>query len=236
MIIAIDGPAGSGKSTVAKRIAQELGLLYIDTGAMYRALTLAAINKGLSGKDQAGIIDLAASCEIALASAQDGDGLKVVLDGADVTRQIRDRAVNEMVSDVAQIKQVREIMVSRQQELGRQGDAVLEGRDITTVVFPDADYKFFLDAGVRERAKRRYKEIEGAQDVSLSEIEANIRRRDKIDSQRDTGPLKRAKDAIYIDTTDMGVEAVVRRMVKEIKTGDIRPGAGGRKRSQGPYR
>ncbi len=217
MIIAIDGPAGAGKSTVAKLLAKSLGFLYIDTGAMYRALTLKVLNNNVSVSDAKAIIDLAAVSEISLINRQDG-GLQVNLDGKDVSKQIREPRITKFVSDIAKIKEVRQIMVKLQRQLGEGGSVVLDGRDIGTVVFPDAQKKFYIDANFSERAKRRYKElVEGGQQITLGDIEGDLSNRDNIDSTRECGPLRKADDAIYIDTTNMSIEEVVQEMLKHIR-------------------
>ncbi|MGA2774665.1 MAG: (d)CMP kinase [Candidatus Omnitrophota bacterium] len=209
MIIAIDGPAGAGKSTVAKLIAQKLGFLYIDTGAMYRALTLKALNVNILSSDMARIIELARNTAIDLFNNPDGT-IKVTLDGVDVSKEIREPRITRYVSDIARIKEVRDVMVSLQRRLGRMGDSVLDGRDIGTVVFPDAERKFYLDANFKERVRRRYKEfLEGSRKISLEEIEEDVLNRDTIDSNREVGPLKKAADAFYIDTTNMSILEVV---------------------------
>lgn len=213
-MVAIDGPAGSGKSTVAKLIAKRLNLLYIDTGAMYRALTLAALNKNISPSDSTSVINLAKKIRIKLEDSP--QGLKVVLNGVDVTSDIRTPQVNTSVSDIAKIKEVREIMVLEQRKLAQGRSVVLEGRDIGTVVFPEAKFKFFLDARVDERAKRRFKEMQG---VSIDEVKTNVKQRDKIDSGRKIAPLKCADDAVYIDTTKMSIEEVVNTILKYVKHG-----------------
>ncbi len=213
-MVAIDGPAGSGKSTVAKRIAKRLNLLYIDTGAMYRALTLAALNKNISPSDVASVINLAKKIRIKLEDSP--KGLKVALNGVDVTSTIRTPQVNTCVSDIAKIKEVREIMVLEQRKLAQGNNVVLEGRDIGTVVFPKAKFKFFLDAGVDERTKRRFKEMQG---VSIDEVKTNVKQRDKIDSGRKIAPLKCADDAVYIDTTKMSIDEVVNTILKYVKHG-----------------
>jgi len=217
MIIAIDGPAGAGKSTIAKMIAQKLGFLYIDTGAMYRALTLKAIEKNIDVKDVTHLIKMAGSTSIELTNNKDGS-LKIYVDRSDVTRQIRQPRITKLVSDIAKIKEVREVMLKLQRRLGKSGNSVLDGRDIGTVVFPDADKKFYLDARFPERVKRRYKELkELGQDVTLDDIENDLHNRDTIDSTREFAPLKKAEDAIYIDTTDMTIEEVVDKILKEIQ-------------------
>jgi len=216
MIIAIDGPAGAGKSTVAKLLAQKLGFLYIDTGAMYRALTLKTLDSGVPTNDTARIIELARNTSIDLVNNPDG-ALNVMLDGKDVSKEIREPRITRYVSDVAKIKEVRDIMVSLQKRLGNMSDSVLDGRDIGTVVFPDAHRKFYIDAYFKERALRRFKElIEAGQNVSLEEIEKDVLNRDNIDSTREVGPLKKAKDAFFIDTTNMTIQEVVDTLLTRI--------------------
>lgn len=209
MIVAIDGPAGAGKSTVAKKIAQKLGFLYIDTGAMYRALTLKALNIKIDIKDNDRIIELAKNTRIDLLNNQEG-ALKILLDGKDVSMQIREPVITKFVSDIAKIKGVRDVMLALQRKLGKQRDSVLDGRDIGTVVFPDAENKFYIDADFKERVQRRYKELIAlGQNVTPGDVEADLRNRDTIDSTRKVAPLKKAEDAIYLDTTDMTIEQVV---------------------------
>lgn len=213
MIIAIDGPAGAGKSTVAKLLARKLKFLYIDTGAMYRALTLKALEEKIDIKDTDAIIKLACSSTISLLNNPDGS-LKVLLDGRDVSSAIRQPAITQFVSDVAKIKEVRSVMVDLQRKLGNQGDAVLDGRDIGTVVFPDADKKFYVDADFKERVSRRHKESVGlGQNVTSEEVSADLSNRDNIDSNRKVAPLKKADDAIYIDTTNLTIEEVVNKLL-----------------------
>ncbi|MCU0665980.1 MAG: (d)CMP kinase [Candidatus Omnitrophica bacterium] len=214
MIIAIDGPAGAGKSTIAKILAQKLGFLYIDTGAMYRALTLKVIEKGLPVDDLNGIIHLAKQTKIELLHDSCTAELKVLLDGNDVSKSIRETRVTKFVSDVAKIKEVREIMLGLQRKLGLSTNSILDGRDIGTVVFPDAQKKIFLDANFQERTLRRYKELkDSGYPVSLQEIENDLSNRDKIDSTRETAPLKKADDAILVDTTSLSIDQVVDKIL-----------------------
>ena len=217
MIIAIDGPAGAGKSTAAKLLAQELGFLYIDTGAMYRALALKAIESAIDIKDIAAVINMAAGTDVDLVNNPDGAPIKVFLDGRDVSQQIREPRVSRVVSDVAKIKQVRQILVKLQRRLGEQKNSVLDGRDIGTVVFPEADKKFYLDAQFEERVIRRHKELIGlGQAVTLEDVKNDLRNRDTIDSTREYAPLKRADDAIYIDTTNMTIKQEVEELLRWI--------------------
>ena len=217
MIIAIDGPAGAGKSTVAKIIAKELGFLYIDTGAMYRALTLKVLENKIALDDIARIIELAKNTRVELRNNQ-FYSQEVLVDGKDVTLKIRQPRITQFVSDIAKIKGVREVMLALQRNTAKQGNVVLDGRDIGTVVFPNADKKFYIDAEFNERVRRRYKELTDlGQNVTLKDIESDLRNRDTIDSTREFAPLKKAEDATYIDTTNMTVEQVVNELLNYIR-------------------
>ena len=214
-IIAIDGPAGSGKSTVSKLVADKLGLLYIDTGAMYRALTLKAMRNNINLEDERALTDLAKTTNIEL---KDNGALRAFLDGEDVSVPIRTPEVTANVRYIARTPGVRQEMVKLQRAMGEESGGVLEGRDIGTVVFPDADYKFYLDADPEERARRRHKDLTAlgaAQDVD--KIKKDITERDASDTGRKVGALKKAHDAIYIDTTGLSVEEVVGRIESYIK-------------------
>ncbi len=213
MIIAVDGPAGAGKSTVAKILAKRLGFLYIDTGSMYRALTLKALENNIPISDEKQINALAAKVKLDLRNNPDGS-LSVILDGRDVSLDIRQARITRFVSDVAKIKEVRAIMVELQRKLGAQGDVVLDGRDIGTVVFPAAEKKFYVDADFKERSRRRYKELVGLnQGVTLESVAKDLATRDKIDTGRECAPLKKADDAIYVDTTHLNIEEVVNKLL-----------------------
>jgi CMP/dCMP kinase len=218
MIIAIDGPAGSGKSTVAKLIARKLGFLYIDTGAMYRALTLKVINNKIDPSDEKKVLALAQKTHIDLVPSSNGP-IQVLVDNIDVSVAIREPRVTRHVSDVAKIKSVRGIMVRLQRKLGAQKDSVLDGRDIGTTVFPNAEKKFFIDASFDERVERRYKDLQALniKDVSRSQVAADLKNRDTIDSTREHSPLKKADDAVYIDTTHLGIDEVVAVLMSHIK-------------------
>jgi len=215
MIIAIDGPSGSGKSTLGRLLARALNLLYIDTGSMYRTVALAVIEARIDPTDAAAVTALANHVEIDLKG--DPDSLSVLLDGHDVTEQIRTERVTEMASVVSTIPGVRRAMVERQRAIGKRG-AVLNGRDIGTVVFPDADVKFFLDAAPEERAERRYIEDQqkSSSSVTLAETLADMMERDRRDSTRADSPLKVADDAIVIDSTGKTIEEVLSEMLKRI--------------------
>jgi cytidylate kinase len=214
MIITIDGPAGSGKSTSAKLIARRLGFTYLDTGAMYRAITYLALkNKALN--DQNEIIRLSENAKIGLDFI---DGItKVTLNGQDVTSEIRSLEVNSNVSEISAIPEVRKALVRMQQAIGDNNNIVAEGRDTGTTVFPKADVKIFLIASLAERAKRRLREFqEKGEDVSFQEIELNLSKRDKIDSQRAVSPLKKASDAIEIDTSNISIDEQVELILDKI--------------------
>ncbi|MFH1245264.1 MAG: (d)CMP kinase [Candidatus Omnitrophota bacterium] len=217
VIIAIDGPAGAGKSTVAKKLAKRLGMLYVDTGAMYRALTLKAVKENVLLSDEQALAKLARSADIRL--CMKGDALKIILDGEDVSKDIRQPSLTEKVRYVAKVRAVREEMVKMQRRLAEsQPAAVLEGRDIGTVVFPDARYKFYLDAQAEQRVERRFQELKRmGQDVTVEDIRADIIQRDTSDMTRTVAPLVKAEDALYIDTTELGIQEVVDKILKKIK-------------------
>ena len=214
MIIAIDGPSGSGKSTLGRMLARELDLLYIDTGSMYRAVALATINAGIDPHDNEAVVALATRSDIDLEG--DPDTLKVLLNGRDVSEAIRSENVTELSSVVSTIPGVRRAMVVRQRELGQRG-AVLNGRDIGTVVFPEADVKFFLTAAPEERAERRFKEDRLTHDgISFEQTLAEMNERDRRDSTRVDSPLKAADDAIIIDSSGLSINEVFLLMMKYV--------------------
>lgn len=218
LIIAIDGPGGSGKSTVARLIADRLGYLYIDTGAMYRALTLKAVRMNADLRDEGFLETLARQSRIELIK-QEGS-LKVYLDGEDVTGQIRLPDITNAVKYIAATPAVRRHMAVLQREIGQERGVVLEGRDIGTVVFPDADRKFYLDASFDTRAARRYKEIrESGINVTEQEVKEDLRKRDNSDLNRAIGPLKKAGDALFVDTTNLTIEGVLDKILALIKAG-----------------
>ena len=217
MIIAIDGPSGAGKSTLGRRLARELGLLYVDTGAMYRAVALAVVEANVNATDADEVARVAARAQIELAG--DPDSLRVMLDGRDVSAEIRTEQITRLSSVISAIPAVRRDLVRRQREMGAQGGGVvLDGRDIGTVVFPQADVKFFLTAVPEERAKRRFDEDHTKEpDLTFQETLADINTRDERDSTRADSPLRIAEDAVVIDTTDLSVEQVFARMLEVVR-------------------
>jgi CMP/dCMP kinase len=205
--VAIDGPAGAGKSTVAKQVAQRLGILYVDTGAMYRAFTLKVIRNKIDFSDHEALTDLAERTEIVLRNTPSGQ--QVFLDGEEVTEAIRTPAVTKAVSQISAVPGVREHMVLKQRTLASRQGVVMDGRDIGTYVLPDAEVKIFLTASLRTRAIRRYQDMkEKGYLVSLEEIEEDIRKRDELDSKRSFAPLKQAADAVRIDSTGLTIGQV----------------------------
>lgn len=215
LIIAIDGPSAAGKSTLAKRLAKDLGFTYLDTGAMYRALALKVLSEGIDISNDAALSELIGRTEIDL--AETGGKLKVLLDGEDVSEKIRTPEVSQMASKTSALKVVRHWMLVLQRALGQRGNVVAEGRDIGTVVFPDAEVKIYLDASVQERARRRVEELRKAgRQVSLDETLREMGERDKRDSERDLAPLRKANDAIAIDSTSLDAETLARRVMQEI--------------------
>ena len=219
LIIAIDGPSGAGKSTLGRMLARALNLLYIDTGSMYRAVALAVMESSISATDDVAVGSLAGRVDIDLKG--EPDSLRVTLEGRDVTDQIRSEEVTDLSSIISTIPEVRRAMVVRQREMGRRG-AVLNGRDIGTVVFPDADVKFFLTAVPQARAERRFNE-DRAQDpnVDFEATFADMTERDRRDSTRADSPLKSAEDAIVVDSTGLSIDEVFQKMLVAVqeKTG-----------------
>jgi CMP/dCMP kinase len=210
--IAIDGPAAAGKSTVAKLVAENLSYIYIDTGAMYRALTLKALTKDVNLENAMELYTLLTQTQIQLVPEKGGQF--VYLDGNDVTDKIRSQEVTNSVSIVSKHQSVREEMVSRQQRLAEGGGVVMDGRDIGTHVLPQAEVKVFLVASVEERAVRRHTEnLEKGYPSDLQQLKEEIEKRDKLDSEREVAPLKKASDAKLIDTTALSIEQVVNRIV-----------------------
>jgi cytidylate kinase len=216
LTIAIDGPSGAGKSTVAKSLAKRLGYLYIDTGAMYRVVALKVKEKLIDPDDESALSSFASSLSIALVTER--EETHVFCNGEDVTEAIRFPEISRLASDISQKKGVRETLVQKQREMRRQDGVVLEGRDIGTVVFPDADVKFYLDADIEERGRRRFNELvkKGVQ-VDFKETLEEVTERDHHDMHRTHSPLKKADDAVLIDSTHRSVEEVVKEMVRIVK-------------------
>lgn len=204
MIVAIDGPAGSGKTTIAKLLAKKFNISYLDTGATYRSLTLKALEDRVNLGDETALSDLAIKLDLEI---KDG---KVYLDGRDVGEEIREPRIDKNISRIVSFPRVREVMVGLQRRIARGGDFVVEGRDITTVVFPGAKHKFFLDADVKVRVERRYQELKAkAVNIGFEELEEDLERRDQADKSRNAGPLKISDDAVYIDTTNLTLTQAV---------------------------
>lgn len=213
-MIAIDGPAASGKSTTARLVAERLGYLHIDTGAMYRAMALKVLEKGIDPTDARAIEAIVQSTEIGL--EQISGELHTFLDGSDVTDKIRSPEVAKAASSVSAFKKVREAMVKEQRRMGKYGGIVLEGRDIGSVVFPEADVKIFLTATLDERARRRQKELrQKGVETSLDALRKEIAERDRKDATRDASPLVKSPDAIEIDTSHMSIEEQVKTVVEK---------------------
>ena len=225
MIIAIDGPSGAGKSTLGRMIARELGYLYIDTGAMYRAVALAVIKSGVTLNDERAVAAVAEGADIKLEG--DPDSLRVSLNGRDVSEEIRSEEVSHAASVISTISEVRRTLVERQRRMGEHGRVVLDGRDIGTVVFPNADIKFFLTARPQERAARRFREERlRERDVTFEETLSDINTRDERDSTRADSPLAIAEGAVVIDSTDLSIEEVGERMLAVIRERQSEIGGG----------
>jgi len=223
--IAIDGPSGAGKSTVARRVAQRLGYLYIDTGAMYRAVGLKVMRERLPWDQVDAVVEAARHARIELRAGP--RGLRVILDGADVSEAIRTEAVGQAASRVSSIPGVRKILVRAQQELGRRGGVVMEGRDIGTKVFPEAELKIFLDASEPTRARRRFTQHRHKREaLNLEGILEEIRRRDRRDRERADSPLVQARDALYLDTLNQSVDEVVEKILEMVRVVEGASGSG----------
>lgn len=215
IVVAIDGPAGAGKSTIAKLVAEKLGYAYIDTGAMYRSVALKFLQTG-KNFDEAFISQLAQTMIIEF--KPEASVNRVFVDGVEVTDAIRSAEVTANVSRVAAIGDVREAMVAQQRRMGESGGVLMDGRDIGTVVFPNAQLKIFLTASVEERALRRYKELVAkGQDVDLAQLKKDIASRDKQDSERAISPLRQAEDALLLDTSDMNIEQVTAKIMQLVE-------------------
>ncbi|MFN2240866.1 MAG: (d)CMP kinase [Anaerolineae bacterium] len=214
--IAVDGPAASGKSTIGGLLAERLGYIYFDTGVMYRAVTWAAIEQGIAVEDEAAVTGLANRLRIDVIrpTVDDGRQYTILADGQDVTWKIRLPEVDQGVSPVSAYAGVRAALTAQQRRIAQKGDIVMVGRDIGTVVLPDADLKIYLDATLEERADRRYREtLDRGESVRFEDVLASVRRRDKIDSGRALAPLRAAADAVVIDTTALGIEEVMERVM-----------------------
>lgn len=212
MIISIDGPAGAGKSSVTKLVAKELGFSCLDTGAMYRAVAWLALEKGISFEDEAALTALAESCVISFGHEPgDPSPAHVFVDGVEVTRDIRTARIDKSVSSVSRVTGVRKALVAQQQRIGSEGDYVVEGRDIGTVVFPSAGAKVFLTASAEERARRRVAQNaeRGIGSVNYEEVLSDIVKRDELDMGREDSPLKPAEDAVVVDSTTLSIDQIV---------------------------
>lgn len=215
-VIAIDGPAASGKSTTAKQLAIKLKYIYIDTGAMYRASGLCTLLQNISLDDEVALKEMLDEISIKIEYAKEGN--RIYLNGEDVSERIREADSTKLSSQIAVIGIVRKKMVELQRKMGENGGVIMDGRDIGTVVFPDADFKFFMIADVRTRALRRWKEVkDNGESITLEEIEEELNWRDKNDTTREISPLKQAKDAIPVDTSIMSIDEQVQFIYNKIK-------------------
>ena len=215
-IVGIDGPAGSGKGTVTKRVANKLGLINIDTGITYRCVALEVLNKAIQLDDTNKIIEVAKNIKIRIDNTPNGD--IVFLNDINVTQDIRSKEVTKIVSQVSSIKEVRFLMVDMQRKLAEGKNVIMEGRDICTYVFPNADVKIYLDASIEERAKRRFKENQEKNiDMTYEEVYENIKKRDENDKSKEVGALKVAEDSIVVDTTSLTIDEVVEKIIDIIK-------------------
>jgi cytidylate kinase len=216
MIIAIDGPAGSGKSTVARELAKRLHFRYIETGSMYRAVAWKAEQLGIDTTDRERVAEVARNLKIEF--VPDGDGQRILVDGEDLTGRLKTERIGKLAATVAANPDVRDVLVPKQQAMGQSGDVVMDGRDIGTVVFPGADRKFYLDAEVNERARRRFDEMrEKHPEITLEEIIDQVQKRDYEDKNRAVSPLRVAEDAVEVDTTSKTIAGVIEEMMRFIQ-------------------
>jgi CMP/dCMP kinase len=216
VIVAIDGPSGAGKSTLAKHLARQLGFIYLDTGAMYRALALKMLRQGIAAEEENGLAALLRQTEIEL--REDNGRLEVLLDGVDVADSIRTPEVSQLASKASARKIVRQRMMELQRAAAAKGPIVAEGRDIGTVIFPAAQVKIYLDASVAERARRRFEELRASgREVSMDETVRELTERDRRDSERDLAPLRQAADALAIDSSALTIDAVAERVLELIR-------------------
>ena len=215
--IAIDGPSGAGKSTISKMLAKKLGIIYLDTGAMYRAVALYVSRKGVDVNDRDKVVPLLTEIEIEFRG--EGDEKRIYLNGEDVSAAIREHAVSKMASDVSKIKEVRLFLVEQQRAIAKKNDVVLDGRDITSFVLPDSKYKFFLTATPEERARRRYEELKAkGSDISYEAVLADVNDRDYNDTHRDFAPLVQTEDAVLIDSTYLSTDEVIEVILRYVNT------------------
>jgi cytidylate kinase len=215
LLITIDGPAGAGKTTVSRELARRLGYLYVDTGALYRGVALAAKNQGINPNDDEGLKNLCSGLQLSFVEKK--DSMRLTLNNEDISNDIRTPEITMLASAVSARPVVRQYLLELQRHLGKEKAAVFEGRDMGTVVFPDADVKFFLNASTQTRALRRYREIESNDSQTLEEVKRDMQRRDHNDSSRKVAPLKAAPDAIVIDSTDLSIGKVVDLMISYIR-------------------
>ena len=220
MVITVDGPAGAGKSTVSKILARKLSYIYLDTGALYRAFACKVAEEGIPADDEKRLSGLCAGINVSLKSVN--SNISILVDDEDVTEKIRTQEIGMLASKVSAVPVVRKTLLSIQRETGKNGGIVAEGRDMATVVFPDADFKFFLNASVAERSSRRFTElVKKGESANFEEVKRDLIIRDRQDSERKIAPLKPSKDSIVIDSTDMSVTDVVEKMMKIIKKNTI---------------